>query len=68
MDDERLIDIESKLSHQEHLLTELNAVLTGQQAQITRLEALCETLIERLRSVAENESPTDPTNERPPHY
>jgi len=68
VDENRLIDIESKLAHQEDLLAELNGALTSQQSQLTRLRALCEALVERVRS-AEGDSPEgDPTNERPPHY
>lgn len=68
VDESRLIDIESKLAHQEDLLAELNGALTNQQAQLTRLQALSEALIDRVRS-AEGGSPEgDPVNERPPHY
>jgi len=68
MDEERLIAIESKLTHQEMLLDELNAVLTDQQARVGYLEELCSTLVERLRSLTEGASPGAPADERPPHY
>jgi len=68
MDDERLIDIESKLAHQENLLAELNSALTSQQAQIMRLETLCESLIEQIRSMSDGASSADAAGERPPHY
>jgi SlyX protein len=68
MHDERLIDIESKLAHQENLLAELNSALTSQQAQIMRLETLCETLIEQIRSMSDGTSSADAAEERPPHY
>ena len=48
MDDDKLIDIETKLAHQEHLLVELNDVITSQQAQVTKLESLVRSLIERV--------------------
>ena len=48
-----MIDIESKLAHQEHMMAELNAAVTNQQAQITQLEDLCETLVGRVRSLSE---------------
>ena len=68
MNDDRLIEIETKLAHQEHLLAELNDALTSQQAQITDLETLCRTLIERMRSMSEGGGPDGQPDERPPHY
>ena len=66
--DKRLIDIETKLAHQEQLLGELNDVVTNQQAQITKLEHLCSSLIERLRSLSDGEPDPGAADERPPHY
>jgi len=68
MDEDRLIEIETKLAHQEDLVNELNAVVTDQQAQISRLEELCRSLISRVRSLAEAETTGDPGDDRPPHY
>jgi SlyX protein len=66
MDENRLIDIETKMAHQEQLLSELNDALTDQQAQISRLESLCQSLIDRLKSLGERADPSG--DERPPHY
>ncbi len=66
MDEDRLIDIETKMAHQEQLLSELNDALTDQQAQISRLESLCQSLIDRLKSLGEQADPSG--DERPPHY
>jgi SlyX protein len=63
----RLVDIESKLAHQEHLLTELNTALSSQQQQLTRLETLCETLLDRVRTLSDAAPAGDPADERPPH-
>ena len=68
MDEDRLIDIETKMAHQEQLLTELNEVLTDQQAQISQLEALSQSLIDRLNSLVDNAGGGQITDERPPHY
>ncbi|MGI9225452.1 MAG: SlyX family protein [Woeseiaceae bacterium] len=68
MTEQRLVDIETKLAHQEHLLLELNDVITKQQEKIMRLEGLCDSIIERVRSLAEA-APTGPNvDEVPPHY
>lgn len=63
-----MIDIETKLAHQEHMLAELNTAVTNQQSQITLLEDLCETLVGRVRSLSEAAPDGDPADERPPHY
>jgi SlyX protein len=66
--EQRLIDIESKLAHQEHLLSCLDEALTRQQAQLTRLEELCRSLLEQIRSLSEQPSAGAGGDERPPHY
>ena len=68
MDEDRLIDIETKIAHQEQLLSELNEALTDQQAQIGRLESLCQSLMDRLKSLVDNAGAEQASDERPPHY
>ena len=68
VNEDRLIDMESKLAHQEQLLADLNDALTSQQSQLTRLETLCQSLIERIRSLGDGAAPGNPADERPPHY
>ena len=68
MDENRLINIESKLAHQEDMLAELNTAMANQQKQLTLLEDLCETLVSRVRSLSDDGPDGDPADERPPHY
>ncbi len=68
MSEDRLIDIESKLAHQEQLLMELNEVLTQQQGRIMQLEQLSTSLIERVRAIGDVTPDEGPVDERPPHY
>ena len=68
VDDEKTIDIETKLAHQEHLLSALNDALSNQQAQIADLEQLCRSLVERIRALSEAGSGDGNDEERPPHY
>lgn len=68
MDEDRLINIETKIAHQEQLLTELDEVLTDQQAQIGRLETLCQSLIDRLDAREDNAGSGQVPDDRPPHY
>jgi len=46
----------------------VNEVVTDQQAKIMRLEELCRSLIDRVRSLGEGLPAGDPADERPPHY
>ena len=49
MDDEqRLIELETKLVYQEDTLRVLNDIVTRQQQQIDQLESTCRQLIERM--------------------
>jgi len=68
MSEERFIDIESRLSHQDQLLNELNDVVIEQQAKIMQLNELCKSLITRVRSMGDAMPEGNPGDERPPHY
>ena len=68
MSEERFIDLESRLAHQDQMLNELNDVLTEQQARLMQLEELCRTLVDRVRSLGESLPAGDLVDERPPHY
>ncbi len=68
MSDERFIDIENKLAHQEQLLIDLNDVVTAQQATIMRLDELSRSLIDRVRSIGDGVDTAEAGDERPPHY
>jgi SlyX protein len=68
VNEQRLIEIETKLAHQEHLLSKLDDALTCQQAQLTRLEELCRSLLQRIRSLPEPAAEGAAGDERPPHY
>jgi len=68
MSEDRFIDLETRLAHQDQLLNQLNDVVTEQQAKIMQLEELCKALTQRVRAVGEGMSEGDPGDERPPHY
>ena len=61
--DERLIDLESRLMHQEKLYEQLNEVVTEQADMIARLQRELARLKEQLL-----QGPTEDVNEPPPHY
>lgn len=67
--EERLIDIELKLTAQEDLVLELNRLVYEQQKQIDELRALCTALVKRLGEAAGEGGGADPyAVEKPPHY
>ncbi len=68
MSEERLVDIETKLAHQDQLLAELNDVVTRQQAKIMKLDELFGSLVDRVRSIGDAMPGDGVQDERPPHY
>lgn len=68
MTDDRLVEIESRLAHQERLLEELNDAVAAQQASVLRLEETCRALTDRVRAMHDTLAGPGPADERPPHY
>lgn len=65
MNEQRLIEIETKLAHQEVLIAELNQVITQQQITITQLETSLKSFVKEFLAHNANEKHA---NEKPPHY
>ena len=68
MDEQRLDDIEIKLTRQEDLLETLNMQVYQQQKKIDQLEQLCAALVQRLKEATLNQNQTSLPHEKPPHY
>jgi SlyX protein len=66
--EERLIDIELKLTAHEDLMLELNQRVYEQQKQIDELLALCTALVKRLGEAASDGGADPYAVEKPPHY
>ena len=64
--EDRFVDIEIKLAHQEDLVESLNDVVYQQSKRIDQLEALVNKMAEHIRN--SQQSGQSPTNDRPPHY
>lgn len=62
--DERLTDLEIRITHQEDMIDELNKVIYRQQVKISDLEAILKEFAVRLVDIESDR----PLNERPPHY
>ena len=61
---DRITELESKIAFLEHLLDQLNTVVTTQQNQ---LDAMGKEVV-RLREQLDSPSDSMPESERPPHY
>ncbi|MEY3786547.1 MAG: hypothetical protein RLZ75_754 [Pseudomonadota bacterium] len=69
MNENRLIELEIKTAYQEDLLQTLNKIVGLQQHQITRLEATCKMLNDRIKSLStEGNGGGENIEEVPPHY
>ncbi len=64
MNEQRLIEIETKLAHQEVLITELNQVISQQQNTIHQLQASLKSFVNGYLDSKGKEH----ANEKPPHY
>ena len=69
MNENRLIELEIKTAYQEDLLQTLNTSVGQHQHQITRLEATCKMLNDRIKSLStEGGGGGENVEEVPPHY
>jgi SlyX protein len=64
--EDRFVDIEIKLAHQEDLVESLNQMVYQQGRRIDQLEAMVNKLAEHIRNNAQ--SGPNLLNDRPPHY
>lgn len=67
MSEQRLIDLEVKISHQEMTIEALQAASYEQQKTIDRLEQGLARLTKRFEGLGEGPE-IGPANEKPPHY
>jgi len=69
MADKHIVELESRIAFQEYQIGELSSQVAEQQKQILDLEALCRTIVKRLKSSsAASEGSATEVDERPPHY
>ncbi|WP_034296147.1 SlyX family protein [Herbaspirillum sp. RV1423] len=69
IDEERLVDIELKLTHQEDTVDTLNKIVYEQQKKIDQLEKLLSALARQVKDTANSISEQRTIeNEKPPHY
>jgi len=68
VNEERLYDIEIKLSRSDDMLETLNRIVYEQQKKIERLEVMYSALLRRVPEAADNDADSQIEHERPPHY
>jgi SlyX protein len=72
MSEQRLIELESRVTYQDDTILQLNDVLCKQQDQIDRLEQLTKQLLGRVRDLSSNSADGiadfSASDDRPPHY
>lgn len=68
MNEERLVDIETKLAYQEDLIDSLNTVVSNQQRQVDELEGVCRKLVDKVMELSEELATNRVEDAPPPHY
>ncbi len=65
---ERIIELETKSSYQEHLIQELNEVVVSQQKQMDALEASLQRMSDYLKNSQGSQLARPDEEVPPPHY
>ena len=68
LDEQRLIDLETKIAYQENTIQELNDAVCEQRQQVDQLAATCKYLVDRIKSVEDMAGDASSQVEKPPHY
>lgn len=68
MDEQRLINLEIKFSHQEDFLQQLNAVVIAQQEQLARAEKEILDLKRNINAEGGVQGTRTLADDKPPHY
>jgi Uncharacterized protein conserved in bacteria len=68
MSEERIIDLEMKLTHQDYVVEQLNQTIFQQQLKIDELEVKLNGLVNRLKEMMGGEGTEIRGHEKPPHY
>lgn len=69
MPETQMVELESKIAFQEYQMEKLSSQIAAQQKQIVELEALCRSIVNRLKNgTTTSEDVSVEVDERPPHY
>jgi SlyX protein len=64
----RIIELETKVSYQDHTIQELNEVVIQQQQQIDQLEKNVNKILEHLKALNPSDLARPEEEAPPPHY
>lgn len=67
---DELIELETRIAYQEDTISQLNLVVTKQDADIVQMQQQIRLLAKRIDelSFSQDQGGEDAVNERPPHY
>ena len=68
MDEQRIIELETKISFQEDAIKELSSTIYAQQIQLDQLKKTCSLLNEYLKNHNDAQDIAPFSNGKPPHY
>jgi len=68
MNDDVIMDLQSKIAYQEDTIQDLGAVVVAMQKQIDGLEITCQALKDRMKEVSSSVGGVSDHEEKPPHY
>lgn len=69
MSQERFIELETRISFQEHNIAELNDLVAVQQKQLYDLEEFCKLLLKKINAMpSAGAGAASAVEEKPPHY
>ena len=66
--EKQIVDLETRIAHQDHAIHELGNEVYQQQKQIEKLERQLSHLAERMQSNDSAPATSNPADEIPPHY
>ena len=66
--DKKIIDLEEKFAHLDHLVESLNDVIFRQGQKIDELEEMIKHLSSKIEQLKDNTLDAKPANNPPPHY
>lgn len=67
--EQRITELEVQVAHTQHLVDQLNSVVTAQAKQIDRMTRTIGQLQQRIEDLKfKSEPQRDPLDEKPPHY
>lgn len=68
MNEDVMMDLQSKIAYQENSIQELGAVVIAMQKQIDGLEICCKDLRDKMREFSGSLGASSDHDEKPPHY